>query len=325
MTSNSSISYLKTVTKKVEERPKDCLRCGKSFQKQKGLYTHLFCKAIDCNPKSEVSYEEAKKYANIPDYYKCSYCHEILIDSKEREEHKLKCDKKNLNINYYKNYIKDENNKIVTMIDEKTNYYNITLLCKYVDKELNEFMSNNSTKNFINVFKEKNKNIENPIIEKVSLLNPNVNHIYCHPYIFTHTCCWISSEFFYKVTEWIDKSKKDIILEYHKEISKIKKDEYFLKEKEIQIKLVDFYNAEKEIKTNYGYIDVLTNDKIIEIKHIDNYKNALGQILFYSFEYPDREKIIYLFSEEEILEEKKNNIKKVCDLYNIIVEYEICI
>ena len=75
------------------------------------------------------------------------------------------------------------------------------------------------------------------------------------------------------------------------------------------------YNAKTEVKTKNGYIDVLTKDKIIEIKECSDWKHALGQIMAYSIYYPKREKVIYLFNVNEDLDE----IKKTCLFYGVKV------
>jgi KilA-N domain len=310
--------------KSTESRTTDCLRCEKVFGKPYSLYRHLWNCKIDCNPESKISYKEAKNYANPPDYYKCKYCNEIIIDTDLRQNHEKICDKKDLINNIKYSYIKNDSDIIVTEICEKTGFYNATKICVYVKKELKEYFKINSAKNFIKFVEEKNKNNDQDIIfQKPSNSNARNNHIWVHPFIFTHLCCWISSEFFYKVIGWIDISKRHIIVEFYEEISKIKKDDFISKEKEIQDILSKTLNGKKEVKTIDGYIDIMTELEIIEIKHIDDYKHAVGQIIFYGDEYPDKQKRIHLFSEEDIEEEKKEHIKSVCDKYNIEVTYEI--
>jgi len=50
-----------------------------------------------------------------------------------------------------------------------------------------------------------------------------------------------------------------------------------------------------EVETPYGYIDLLTEDRLIEVKVFNNWKHALGQVLSYGKFYPERQKTIYLF------------------------------
>jgi hypothetical protein len=313
-----------SLIKSVEKRVSKCLRCNREFKFPCDLYRHLYNNKTDCKIDSTITIEEAKKHANIPDYYKCQFCKNIIIDKRKRETHEEYCELKNnfIDINY--SYIKNESNIIVTEICEKTGFYNATKICGYVKKDLCDYFCNKSTKNFIKFVEEKNRHNDQDIIfQKPSNSNLNVIHTWVHPFIFTHLCCWISSEFFYKIIEWIDVSKRHIIIEFYEEISKIKKDDFISKEKEIQDILTKTLKGEKEVKTIHGYIDIMTELEVIEIKHIDDYKSAVGQIIFYGDEYPDKQKRIHLFSEEDIEEEKKKNIKSVCDKYNIEVTYEI--
>jgi len=53
------------------------------------------------------------------------------------------------------------------------------------------------------------------------------------------------------------------------------------------------------IKTPVGYIDVLTDTKIIEVKQINLWKHALGQVKCYGYYYPDKQKWIYLFNQRD--------------------------
>jgi hypothetical protein len=60
---------------------------------------------------------------------------------------------------------------------------------------------------------------------------------------------------------------------------------------------------------------LLIDTQLIEIKEYSDWKCAIGQLIAYSMEYPDREKNIYLFDvpEDNII----NDIKLVCDMKNI--------
>jgi hypothetical protein len=74
-----------------------------------------------------------------------------------------------------------------------------------------------------------------------------------------------------------------------------------------------------EVETEVGYIDLLTDDEIIEIKDGKFWKHALGQILSYSIDYPNHKKRIHLFN---IGEYNLNLIKDKCLKFNINVTFE---
>ena len=52
-----------------------------------------------------------------------------------------------------------------------------------------------------------------------------------------------------------------------------------------------------EVSTPAGRIDLLTDNEIIEVKHVNDWKSAMGQILAYSGFYPLHSKRIHLFGE----------------------------
>lgn len=50
----------------------------------------------------------------------------------------------------------------------------------------------------------------------------------------------------------------------------------------------------KEVQTEVGRIDLLTNEYIFEFKQVKKWKEGLGQILVYSHYYPDRQRVLCL-------------------------------
>jgi aspartyl-tRNA synthetase len=140
-----------------------------------------------------------------------------------------------------------------------------------------------------------------------------------HPRIATHLAQWISPEFAVKVTGWIEewkltevKNNDDWLYELHNlKVSKTSQ-----REKEIQLKLKDDLSAEIEIKTKFGYIDLLSKTDIIEIKVANKWKSALGQILSYSDEYPNHKKWLYLF--DGVI---NDDIIILCAKFDVSVKY----
>lgn len=85
----------------------------------------------------------------------------------------------------------------------------------------------------------------------------------------TNLAQWISNDFAIKVSLWIEEWKhiNDNKTIYNKEIINIKPDFNFQKEKEIGGKI--------EVETETGFIDLLTDNEIIEIKNGKNWKEAV--------------------------------------------------
>ena len=88
-------------------------------------------------------------------------------------------------------------------------------------------------------------------------------------------------------------------------------------EKDIQIRLHKELGGEMEVHTNFGYIDLLTETELIEIKVGNNWKHGLGQLLAYRKFYLNHKLRLHLFGIEE-----KNDISDWCKEYNVSVTYE---
>ena len=75
-------------------------------------------------------------------------------------------------------------------------------------------------------------------------------------------------------------------------------------------------------KTRYGEIDILTDTTIYEIKAWKTYKNALGQLLFYAKDYPDRQLAKIFFGRCDLSQKKKKELledlrKDNIDVYQV--------
>jgi hypothetical protein len=90
-----------------------------------------------------------------------------------------------------------------------------------------------------------------------------------------------------------------------------------MEEKQIQKKLQTELCGLIEVETPDGYIDLLTDTEIIEIKNGEKWKQGLGQLAVYSLSYPSHIKRLHLFNIEPNL-----RINKCCNNYNIKVTYE---
>lgn len=84
----------------------------------------------------------------------------------------------------------------------------------------------------------------------------------------------------------------------------------------IKEKLARKLGGKKDVNTTIGFIDILTDDEVIEVEGAENWQRALGKILSYEEYYPRHQKTIYLFGE---LGAKEEIIWRVCTKYNIEV------
>lgn len=75
-----------------------------------------------------------------------------------------------------------------------------------------------------------------------------------------------------------------------------------------------------EVVTPVGRIDLLTATEIIEIKRINDWKEALGQLLAYSPSFPQHTKRIHLFGKSDLA--KLTAARTTCKEFNITVTFE---
>ena len=75
-----------------------------------------------------------------------------------------------------------------------------------------------------------------------------------------------------------------------------------------------------KVKTATGRIDLLTDTELIEVKHINDWESALGQVPAYSSFYPEHQKQIYLFGTADLL--KQIAIRLTCNDLGVVVTTE---
>ncbi len=198
-------------------------------------------------------------------------------------------------------------------------YVNATLICKAGNKPFSKYKQTKSTEAYLN---ELSKDTNIPISELIKYQN-GANHVrstWVHRRVATHIAQWISPKFAVLISNWIEEwiIINNNIGRYEDAIKNIEPcDTINHKEKLIQLRLHQELGGEIEVETEIGYIDLLTDTEIIEIKKGSNWKHAIGQILTYATNYPSHTKRIHLFDIEP-----DSIIEKYCKSFNIVVTYE---
>lgn len=92
-------------------------------------------------------------------------------------------------------------------------------------------------------------------------------------------------------------------------------------EKIIRDRLMSVIGGQPEVSTPVGRIDLLTDTEIIEVKHVADWKSAMGQVLAYASFYPHHTKRIHLFSKqgESLL---TSVALTICSQQRIVVTFE---
>lgn len=198
--------------------------------------------------------------------------------------------------------------KVIMM--KQNGYINVTKLCALsknkngTKKDFKEWNKNSTTKELLD---EISKNINVPrdnLLIKITTGSKKLTIIrgtYAHPLLLTHIAYWISPLFAIKISLWIEEWKQyspDNIIKYYDALSKIKLSNNNQKELEVQKEIHRKLGGKIEVNTKVGKIDLLTKKKLVEIKTYDNWKSAIGQLIAYSYFYPDRKKYLYLFNVE---------------------------
>lgn len=198
-------------------------------------------------------------------------------------------------------------------------YINASYLCKKVGKAYYSWTRNKQAMQIIRKAKKilKIKKITEFVGGGVIL---EIRGTYVHPLLVTPILAWLYPDFILNISEQIEEWKKysnENNLKYWDTLATCETYCSDDKEKQIQLKLQEQLGGEIEVKTRVGKIDLLTNNKIIEIKEYDNWKHALGQINAYSIEYKQHDKIIYLFDVPD--DNDIEYIEMVCGKYNVDV------
>jgi hypothetical protein len=75
-----------------------------------------------------------------------------------------------------------------------------------------------------------------------------------------------------------------------------------------------------EVPCKTGFVDILTNQEVIEVKAIKHWKAAIGQALVYACEFPTKKPRVHLFGETST--EMKQMIVSFCSKLNVAVTFE---
>lgn len=92
------------------------------------------------------------------------------------------------------------------------------------------------------------------------------------------------------------------------------------RESDYSINLATQLNGKREVSTLAGNIDILTESEIIEVKSVQMWKHALGQVLVYGKYYPSHQKRIHLYGETQ--ESFLKMIESHCRPLKIVVTWE---
>jgi hypothetical protein len=227
-------------------------------------------------------------------------------------------------------YYKAKYGEFDVIMDMTTGYINATKLCTDGGRKMCKWFENKNSQELI-VFFNMNMN-GNPLYEvRDGIKCNNINGTYVHPDLILVIACWISPIVFLKINNIINEWRKmspDNEIRFHKDIGDAIKEgvgmfENNNSESVIRDKIALEEKGQIEVKTEAGFIDVLTDTKIIEVKKYHHWKHALGQVECYGYFYPNKQKWIYLFDTPEYTGNTISTelINEICKSKDVFVKY----
>jgi AraC-like DNA-binding protein len=90
-------------------------------------------------------------------------------------------------------------------------------------------------------------------------------------------------------------------------------------ERDVRDRLQSQLGGKVEAHTKHGFIDLLTETELIEVKAIDRWKDAIGHILAKSYKYPTHTKRLHLFGPND---PNLETIEEFCNPHQIRVTFE---
>ena len=142
----------------------------------------------------------------------------------------------------------------ITVLSREDGFINATALFKAGGKKFNDWYRLESTTEYISFIENYTKINKDKLIEIIKNKNNSLRGTWIHPIIATNVAQWISSEFSFKVSIWIEEWKKNNRELYMKQLHQIIPDKNILKEKEIQLRLHLELGGEIEVKTEFIYL-----------------------------------------------------------------------
>lgn len=201
-------------------------------------------------------------------------------------------------------------------VRKRDGFIDATSMCKVGGKKFSHWKDTDIVRRLIQALKtELNQ-------EVLDVKKGNSSGSWIHPRLATCLASWIDPLFALKVSGWIEEwrlvGKNDE--RYIQALEEVKSSPTAQLERNIQERLHAELGGVIEKKTPVGYIDLITDDQIIEIKDICNWKQGMGQLLSYAKFHSSQRKRLHLFNSEGY--EAKEAIEYVCADYDIIVTYE---
>ena len=219
------------------------------------------------------------------------------------------------------------------IMDMTTGYINATKFCSLASdesKRFDNYIRSDRYKKLLE-YMESSPEYSGELSIQITTGINELRGTYLHPDLLLDLASWISPIVFLKINNIINEWRKmspDNEIRFHKDIGDGIKEGVGMfgnnqTESVIRDKIALEEKGQIEVKTEVGFIDVLTDTKIIEVKKYNHWKHALGQIECYGYFYPNRQKWIYLFDTTEYTGNTISIelIKEICKTKDVFIKY----
>jgi hypothetical protein len=207
-------------------------------------------------------------------------------------------------------------------IRSEDGFFHSSDICRVGGKAFRSYMRNNNAKEYLAELSRTLGIAENKLVQSDLNVPNEFKARWIHPRVVPHLAMWVSPAFQVQVTEWIEEwraSKQENAERFMTAISNLKPSKSVQREREVQEYLRRKLEGEVEVETPAGYIDMLTDSSVIEIKNAKHWKHALGQVLAYGVHYPQLKLEVYLFSDDEGGIEDEELIRKTLEKYGVVL------
>lgn len=223
-------------------------------------------------------------------------------------------------------------NGITIQVRPSDQYLNATQMCKAGKKDLFDWLRLDRTRQLISALQKaidaERGGVDTGTVIEVKRGGSRYSQgTWMHPDLAIHIGMWISIQFGVQVSRWVREWRAyshENDTEFITAIAEIEPSPSTKLEKAIQSRLQERLGAQVEVETPAGYIDLLTEDTLIELKKITSWKSAIGQVQSYGVYYPNHSKEIHLFGQvppTKDEQEYKSVILSTCIAYDIKVVF----
>lgn len=209
-------------------------------------------------------------------------------------------------------------------IDPETGFFRASRLCKENKRLISDWKRLDRTKRLIaKLATHLNVPSDTLIVSTITGQNDSRGTL-VHPVLGLDICCWISTAFFITMVSIVNEATKQnphLCEILNNAVAFIQPDKSNLTlESDMCDRLAQQWKAQREVECPYGKIDLMTEERIIEVKMAHHYKHAIGQIIAYGSCYPLRQKVIYLLVDSPENREYVRKAEAVCAPLNIEVD-----